>query len=344
MARSLSIRKRRMAKAASSPPTGRRQSDELSLFAIPYSSTMSSDPPFQLVPVKPSTSPSTLCANPPSPIRPISTTSSIYPDSSHSTIVPDSPHSSVLSPLPACALEDESEKPGEGGDGDGVGVGVGVGKRSSVYAVTKVWESIYNASTVTFVAEPENELPAYLGPHIISSEGDENQPTELFDVPSMTASRPSPQRAATDRTPAAAWPSGENSRYAEMQTTSRTLKKKSRFWGTLRLGRRRSIALPDNDAPSPPSEHTREARLGSNTDTVTTAGSVMTPDEAASGEISHGLPDRTGVVKGQDGGGILDAADGVHQHRDLGHIIEVDIPRDSGLGDEFWAAFPRCFI
>ncbi|KAG5951365.1 hypothetical protein E4U53_003262 [Claviceps sorghi] len=336
MARSLSIRKRHMAKAASSPPAGRRQSDELSLLAIPYSSTVSSDPPFQLVPDKPSGSPSTSYANPPSPIEPISTTSSIYPGSTHSTLVPDSPHSSVLSPLPACELEDASEKPDET-------VGGGL-KRSSVYAVTQVWEDMYNASTVTFVAEPENELPAYLGPHIISSQGDGDQPTELFDVPSTPASRPSAQRAMTGRTSTTAWPSVENIKCADTQTPLRTLKKKGRFWGTLRLGRRQSIALPETEPPSPPPEHARGPGLGSNTDTVTTAGSVMTPDEAVSRATSHGPRDATGVVKGQDGRGILHAADGVHQDQGLGHIIEVNIPRDSDFGGEFWAEFPRCFI
>ncbi|KAG6001831.1 hypothetical protein E4U54_000978 [Claviceps lovelessii] len=345
MARSLSIRRRGMAKAAPSPPA-RRQSDELSLRAIPYTSTTRSDPPFQLVPVKTAVSPSRPCSSPPSPTKPISTTSSIYPDSTHSTVVPDSPHSSILSPFPA---RDDPKDPSSVMSGGGGG-----GKRSSAYAAAQIWEDIYDASATIFVAEPENQLPAYLAPHIIYSERDEDQPAELFAAPSTpplssSPSLPPAQQALTGRgSHAAAWPTPENSKCAEAQSMLRTLKKKSRFWGTLRLGKRQSIAIPENEPPpplsSPPYEHTRGVRLGSNADTVTTEDSVVTPaDEVCPWETSHAPSDRSGFGKDQleDGTGILEAH-GVHQ--ELLHTIAVDIPRDSRFGDEFWAKFPRCFI
>ncbi|KAG5978282.1 hypothetical protein E4U55_006295 [Claviceps digitariae] len=343
MARSLSIRRRGMVKASPSPPAGRR-SDELSLLAIPYSSTKTSEPPIQMAPVvKSPMSPSTLCSNPPSPTKPISTTSSIYPDSTHSTVVPDSPHSSILSPFPARDdLNDPSVMPG-GGE-----------KPSSGYAVTQVWEDIYDASTTTYVAEPENELPAYLGPHIIETERDEDQPAELFAVPSTPPSfsaRPSAQQSAagarTHNTHPATWSSPEHSRCPESQSMLRTLKKKSRFWGTLRLGRRTSIAPPENEPLEPPYEHTRNVRLGSNTDTVTTEESVVTPlDEVCPWETSHGPPGGGEFVKEKsqlgDGRDILDdAVDGDGVPEELCHTLAVDIPRDSHFGDEFWAKFPQ---
>ncbi|KAG6010302.1 hypothetical protein E4U21_007351 [Claviceps maximensis] len=334
MARQLSVRKRRMAKAIPLPPAG-RQSDELSLLAIPYTSTTTSDPPFHLVPVKAPMSPSTpFDSNPLCPTAPISTTSSIYPDSTHSTVVPDSPHSSILSPFPA---RDNLKDPAVISTG---------WKRISTHTVKHAWEDIYDASATTYVAEPENALPAYLGPHIIDSERDEDQPAELFAMPSTppSSSRPSAQQAKTGAL--LATETSETSKYPERQSELRTLRKKIRFWGTLRLGKRQSIAVPENEPPlSPPYEHTRVVRLDSNTDTVTTEESVGTlVDEVCPWETSPGPPEENGSVKGrfEHGRGILDAAGGMHQ--ELRHTIAVDIPRDIQFADEFWAKFPRCFI
>ncbi|KAG6031071.1 hypothetical protein E4U41_007708 [Claviceps citrina] len=335
MTRSLTIRKRRVAKEPLPPPPEDTQSDDLSLIAVPYSSTETSDPPIPLIPVQSPTSPSTVCPSPPPATgpKPKSFTSSVYPDSTHSTVLPGSAHSSILSPSPATETKSPFEVPGV--------------ERSLTYAVTTqvspVWEDIYDTSGTAYQAEPENELPAYLGPHIISSEREEDQPAELFAMPST----PSPPRQATTaRIQPVAYSSRPESRIIETQ--SMMGKKIRRFWGTLRLGRKQSVTPPGSEPPSPMFEHTRSTRLGSNTDTITTEESVATPDGAGPWEGLHVALDGAVAAKEREGGGILDAADEMAGcqtvDQELCHSIAVQIPQDSHFGAEFWGKFPRQFI
>ncbi|KAG5987300.1 hypothetical protein E4U52_007716 [Claviceps spartinae] len=338
MSRSLSVRKRRMAKAPPSPPYCRK-SDELSLVTVPYSSTILSDPPVQLMSVKTPMSPSTMCSNSSSPTKPVSAASSIYPDSTQSTVVPSSPQSSILAPFPAREPVTTSEKTGE--------------KCISIYTPSLDWEDVYDDSETAFVAEPENQLPAYLAPHIIPSTRDEDQPKELFAMQSKLSS--SMVRSAPAVMPGRLrhplpWSSGKNSPSATESQSMLTgwKQKQRRFWGTFRLGKKQNGDHPEKESlPSPLEESTGRHRLDSNTDTVTTEESVETPNEVCPWETQDALSGTTVVVEAQDGKGIFDAADGVaecQENQKLGHTIVVDIPGDTYFGNEFWAKFPRCFI
>ncbi|CCE29722.1 uncharacterized protein CPUR_03569 [Claviceps purpurea 20.1] len=338
MSRSLSVRKRRMAKAPVSPPYCRK-SDELSLVAVPYSSTISSDPPAQQMSVKTPMSPSTLCSRSSSPTKPVSAASSIYPDSTQSTVVPSSPHSSILALFPAR---------------DPVTTYIATGEKCiSIYTPTLDWEDVYDDSETVFVAEPENQLPAYLAPHIIPSTRDEDQPKELFAMPSkmsssMARSAPVVMPGRLHHPPP--WPSEKNSPSATETPSMLTgwKQKQRRFWGTFRLSKKQNGDHPEKESlPSPLEESTGRDRLDSNTDTVTTEESIETPNEVCPWETQDALSGTTIVVEAQDGKGILNAADGVadcQENQKLGHTIVMDIPGDACFGNEFWAKFPRCFI
>ncbi|KAG5968002.1 hypothetical protein E4U58_002045 [Claviceps cyperi] len=338
MSRSLSVRKRRMVKTPPSPPCCRK-SDELSLVAVPYSSTILSDPPVQLMSVKTPMSPSTLCSNSSSPNKPVSAASSIYPDSTQSTVVPSSPHSSILAPFPARDPGTTSVATGE--------------KCMSIYTPSLDWEDVYDDSETAFVAEPENQLPAYLAPHIIHSTRDEDQPKELFAMPSklsssMVRSAPVVMPGRLRHPPP--WPSEKNSPPAtETQSMLTGWKKKQRrFWGTFRLSKKQNDDQHEKESSySPLEESIGRDRLESNTDTVTTEESVKTPNEVCPWETQDALSGTTVVAEAQDGKVILDEADGVadcQENPKLGHTIVVDIPGDAHFGNEFWAKFPRCFI
>lgn len=355
MTRSLTIRKRQKAKAPPPLPEDLVQPEEPSLLAIPYASTTTSSPPVQLAPARiPPNSPSTLCASPPSPAKPMSSpSSSMYPSSTHSThsaVLPETADSGILAPFPppGPARARQSTTAGR--------------KRSSAHAATEAWDDAYGVSGSTYEVEAEYELPAYLGPHIIGSERDEDQPAELFAMPPPQLH----QVIGTGTGPIhpVAFSSGKSSQCAETEsvvTTPRRKKKRS-FWGTFRLGGKQSAKSCSGEEPPPllSGNTTRHSRLDSNADTIATEESPVTPDAACPWEEAvhgSGTPAKktncgVDVVSGkQDERGILDAAEVVvagsrvdsHGYGSS-HTIVVEIPGDSHFGNDFWARFPRRFI
>lgn len=236
-------------------------------------------------------------------------------------------------------------------------------KRSSVHAATEAWDDVYGAPGPTYEVEAENELPAYLGPHIIGSERDEDQPAELFATPPPRLH----QAVGTGSIHPVAFSSGKNSQCAETESVVMTPRKKKKrsFWGTFRLGGKQSVKSSSGEEPPPllsENATTRHSRLDSNTDTLVTEESAVMPDAACPWEAVHGngMPAKKTscgvdvVSRKQDERGILDAAEvvagsrvdshGYGSNQELCHTIVVEIPGDSRFGNDFWARFPRRFI
>ncbi|GAB0138059.1 hypothetical protein EsDP_00006306 [Epichloe bromicola] len=355
MTRSLTIRKRQKAKTPPPLPEDLIHPGERSLLAIPNASKATSSPPVQLAPARIPNSPSTLCASPPLPAKPMSSSSSsMYPSSTHSThstVLPESAHSSIYSPFapPGPVRAHPSAMAGR--------------KRSSVHAAKETWDDVYGGPGPTYEVEAENELPAYLAPHIIGSERDEDQPAELFATPPPRLH----QVVATASIHTVAFSSRKNSQCAETEsvpTTPRKKKKRRSFWGTFRLGGKQSVKSSPGEEPplSLSGNTTRHSRLDSNTDTLATEESAVTPDAACPWEAVHGndMPAKKTncsvnvVSREQDERGTLDPEEVVAGSRadshecgsnpELCHTIVVEIPGDHHFGNDFWARFPRRFI